>query len=115
VQDGVELHPTFGWPPERLAYLIAGGEAGLVRSIEGAEDDGAAAVAADEGLALGDEDVMVAVAAWGQDRVHLRGAAARAAGALTINLADNPGTLVWRPRSRCCSRPAPRSSPARLG
>src|SRR5688500_11482563 len=34
VQDGVELHPTFGWPPGRLAYLIAGGEAALVRSIE---------------------------------------------------------------------------------
>ena len=39
VQDGVELHPTFGWPRERLHYLIAGGEAALVRSIEGAEDD----------------------------------------------------------------------------
>src|SRR3954454_3343838 len=25
VQDGVELHPTFGWPSERLGYLLAGG------------------------------------------------------------------------------------------
>ena len=43
VQDGVELHPTFGWPRERLCYLIAGGERALVASIEGAEDDAAAA------------------------------------------------------------------------
>ena len=40
VQDGVELWPTFGWPNERLLYLIAGGEAALTRSREGAEDDG---------------------------------------------------------------------------
>ena len=46
VQDGVELHPTFGWPRERLCYLIAGGERALVESIEGAEDDQAAGVAA---------------------------------------------------------------------
>ena len=42
VQDGVELYPTFGWPHERLVYLLAGGEAALVRSLEGAEDDAAA-------------------------------------------------------------------------
>src|SRR5687768_10244484 len=42
VQDGVELHPTFGWPDERLRYLLAGGETALVRSVEGAEDDDAA-------------------------------------------------------------------------
>ena len=42
VQDGVELYPTFGWPDERLVYLLAGGEAALVRSLEGAEDDAAA-------------------------------------------------------------------------
>jgi N-acetylmuramic acid 6-phosphate etherase len=93
VQDGVELHPTFGWPRERLCYLIAGGEAALVRSIEGAEDDVAAADAAVDGLALGAADVLVAVAASGRTAftcvVQRR---ARAAGALTIGLANNPGT-----------------------
>ena len=39
VQDGVELGPTFGWPAERLVYLMAGGIDALVRSVEGAEDD----------------------------------------------------------------------------
>jgi N-acetylmuramic acid 6-phosphate etherase len=93
VQDGVELHPTFGWPRERLSYLIAGGEAALVRSIEGAEDDAAAAVRAVDGLALGDIDVVVAVAASGRTAFTcavLR--RAREAGALTIGLANNPAT-----------------------
>ena len=65
VQDGVELHPTFGWPRERLCYLIAGGERALVASIEGAEDDAAAAAAVDA-LALAASDVVVAVAASGR-------------------------------------------------
>jgi N-acetylmuramic acid 6-phosphate etherase len=93
VQDGVELHPTFGWPRERLHYLIAGGEQALVQSIEGAEDDAAAAVAALEGLALGESDVLVAVAASGRTTftcaVQRR---ARAAKALTVGIANNPDT-----------------------
>ena len=48
------------------AILIAGGEAALVRSIEGAEDDAAAGAAAVDGLALGAADVLVAVAASGR-------------------------------------------------
>jgi len=93
VQDSVELHPTFGWPRARLAYLIAGGEAALVRSIEGAEDDAAAAVAAVEALALGDADVLVAVAASGRTAFTCAAQRrARATGALTIGLASNPGT-----------------------
>jgi len=93
VQDGVELHPTFGWPRERLAYLIAGGEAALVRSIEGAEDDAAAAGAAVDGLALGKRDVVVSVAASGRTAFTCAAQRrARAEGALTIGLANNPGT-----------------------
>src|SRR5688500_17288409 len=46
LQDGVELHPTFGWPNERLVYFLAGGDEALVRSVEGAEDDGDAGAAA---------------------------------------------------------------------
>ena len=46
VQDGAELTPTFGWPPERLLLLIAGGDEALLHSVEGAED------AAEDGAAL---------------------------------------------------------------
>jgi N-acetylmuramic acid 6-phosphate etherase len=93
VQDGVELHPTFGWPRERLCYVIAGGERALVKSIEGAEDDADAAVAAVDGLAISATDVVVALAASGRTTftcaVQQR---ARAAGALTIGVANNANT-----------------------
>jgi N-acetylmuramic acid 6-phosphate etherase len=91
VQDGVELHPTFGWPNERLVYLLAGGDAALVRSVEGAEDDGDAGAAAVAELRPGQDDVLVAVAASGTTaftRAAL--ATARRAGALTVGLANNP-------------------------
>lgn len=93
VQDGVELHPTFGWPRDRLRYLIAGGEPALVASVEGAEDDAAAGVAGVDALGIGKGDVVIAVAASGRTTftcaVQRR---ARGAGALTIALANNPGT-----------------------
>ena len=44
MQDGAELPPTFAWPPERLRFIIAGGEGALIASVEGAEDDVADAV-----------------------------------------------------------------------
>lgn len=95
VQDGVELYPTFGWPHERLAYLIAGGEAALVRSVEGAEDDRDAGVTAAQALKPGRADVFVCVAASGGTR-FTRGvqAAAWVAGAMTIGMANNPGAAL---------------------
>jgi N-acetylmuramic acid 6-phosphate etherase len=93
VQDGVELYPTFGWPHERLATVIAGGTAALTRSIEGAEDDVAAGQAAAAALQLGANDVVISVAASGTTKFTLAvQATARQAGALTIGLANNPGS-----------------------
>lgn len=91
VQDGVELHPTFGWPHARLLYLVAGGDAALVRSVEGAEDDAEAGRLA--GGRLDAADVLVAVAASGTTPYTVAvQAAAGAAGALCVALAGNPGT-----------------------
>lgn len=92
VQDGVELYPTFGWPHERLAFLIAGGEAALVQSVEGAEDDWEAGVREAGALRPGVGDVFVCVAASGGTR-FTRGvvAAARGAGAMTVGMANNRG------------------------
>lgn len=91
VQDGVELYPTFGWPDERLVYLLAGGEAALIHSLEGAEDDAAAGRSEMGALAPGRADVVVAVTASGTT-AFTRAAlsAAAAAGALTIAMASNP-------------------------
>ena len=93
VQDGVELLPTFGWPAERLVFLIAGGQSALTRSAEGAEDD--ADTAAHEAAMLGacSRDVLISVAASGTTPYTLAvQRTVRSAGALTIALANNPGT-----------------------
>ncbi|MEK9660341.1 MAG: N-acetylmuramic acid 6-phosphate etherase [Alphaproteobacteria bacterium] len=95
VQDGVELTPTFGWPSERLDFVIAGGDAALTRAIEGAEDDGDAARACIEAIGVGAADVCIALSASG--RTPYTCAAARAAhqrGALTIAIANNAGAVL---------------------
>ncbi|MFZ1427016.1 MAG: N-acetylmuramic acid 6-phosphate etherase [Geminicoccaceae bacterium] len=91
VQDGVELYPTFGWPNERLVYLQAGGVEALVRSLEGAEDDAEAGRSAVLDLNPGASDVVIAVAASGTTAfTRAAQTAGRAAGALTVGLANNP-------------------------
>lgn len=93
IQDGVELLPTFGWPRERLAYLMAGGERALMQAIEGAEDDAEAGRAELLALAPKPADVLIAVAASGRTPYTVAVAeAAQAAGALVIGIACNPGT-----------------------
>jgi N-acetylmuramic acid 6-phosphate etherase len=91
--DAVELSPTFSWPRERAIALVAGGAAAIAEAVEGAEDNfeqGAADVAA---TAPAPNDVVLAVAASGCTP-YVLGAlqAARAAGALTIGIANNPGS-----------------------
>lgn len=93
VQDGVELGPTFGWPATRLLYLMAGGMSALAASAEGAEDDAEAACAAVRTSGIGPDDVVIGVAASGRTPFTTAViVAARAAGALTIAIANNPGT-----------------------
>jgi len=90
-QDGTELEPTFDWPRERLCLLIAGGVRALTEAVENAEDDIGAAQAALAAQAVGRADVVIALAASGATPYTLaclRGA--RAAGALTIGIANNP-------------------------
>lgn len=65
VLDAAECPPTFGTPPEMVVGLIAGGPSALVRSIEGAEDDTAAAERELSSLKVGDKDVVVGIAASG--------------------------------------------------
>lgn len=93
VQDGVELLPTYGWARERTAYLIAGGKDALIASIEGSEDDAAAAEIAVRHLAPTANDVVVGVAASGTTPYTVAAVRqASAGGALTVGLANNPET-----------------------
>ena len=97
VQDGVELTPTFNWPFERLAFLIAGGPAALTRTQQGAEDDRAAAQAAIREEEIGPSDVLIGIAASGRTPYVIPALeAAGAAGALTIAIANNADAPVLR-------------------
>jgi N-acetylmuramic acid 6-phosphate etherase len=91
VQDGTELCPTFNWPAQRLLFLMAGGEAALMKSVEGAEDsdtDGARAVAEAK---IGATDVVIGLAASGTTPYTVGALrAAQTAGAVTIGIANNP-------------------------
>jgi N-acetylmuramic acid 6-phosphate etherase len=93
VQDGAELMPTFSWPPQRLVLLIAGGEEALLHAVEGAEDqiEHANDEIARRGVTA--EDVLIAAAASGTTPFTLACLrSAKAAGALTVGIANNPGT-----------------------
>lgn len=95
VQDGAELHPTFGWPMDRMVFLMAGGTSALTQAYEGAEDDTAAAGADIAAAGVGVRDVVIGVAASGRTPYTLAAVAqARAAGALTIAIANNAGSAL---------------------
>jgi N-acetylmuramic acid 6-phosphate etherase len=65
VLDAAECPPTFGSPPEMVVGVIAGGSAALVRSVEGAEDDMAAAAREMDQLKVSAKDVVLGIAASG--------------------------------------------------
>ncbi len=95
VQDGAELGPTFGWPAERVLLLPAGGAEALVRAVENAEDSSEAAADTVRIHAIGARDVVLAVAASGTTPYTVAFLTlARRAGALTIGIANNPGTQL---------------------
>lgn len=95
VQDGAELFPTFSWPREQVAFIVAGGEGALLRAIENAEDsaeDGARRVAE---ISIGPNDVVIGVAASGRTPFTVAAVeAARNRGALTVGVASNRGSLL---------------------
>lgn len=93
VLDGVELLPTFSWPSERAIGLLAGGLGAMFLAVEGAEDDHAQGMADLAALAPTANDVVLLLSASG-GAPYVLGAleAATAASALTLGIANNPGT-----------------------
>ncbi|PYD75298.1 N-acetylmuramic acid 6-phosphate etherase [Novacetimonas pomaceti] len=91
MQDGVELLPTFGWEPERLILLLAGGNDAVYQAAEGAEDRddvARAEILAHDPCA---NDVVLGIAASGSTPYTCAAiGAARTAGSLTIGIACNP-------------------------
>lgn len=97
VQDGAELLPTFGWPADRVAFVVAGGEGALLRPVENAEDSGADGAARVIDLNVGRDDVLIGVAASGGTPFTIEALrTAKARGALTIGVSSNEDALLLR-------------------
>ncbi|WP_343627743.1 N-acetylmuramic acid 6-phosphate etherase [Roseateles sp.] len=95
VLDSVELVPTFSWSRERAIAVLAGGEGAMFVAVEGAEDDEPQGRRDIEALRPGPNDVVIGIAASGHTPYVLGAlAAGRAAGSLTIGVANNPGAEV---------------------
>jgi N-acetylmuramic acid 6-phosphate etherase len=89
--------PTFGWPHERLLLLIAGGQDAMVKAIEGAEDEAERASELVAFHTVGENDVLVGVAASGTTPFTLSCLReAKGRGALTIGIANNRDTALLR-------------------
>jgi len=89
--DAVELFPTFGWPPEKTLVFLAGGDRAAFEAVEEAEDDEAEGQKA--GAKLGKNDVLLGISASGRTPFVLGAVkAAKAQGALTLGIANNPGS-----------------------
>ena len=99
LQDAMELGPTYGWPAERLAVLLAGGPDRITpASMPGAaEDEGEEARRELGALKPNGTDVVIAVAASGETPYTVAALeAGRDAGCLTVGIANNPDTALLR-------------------
>jgi N-acetylmuramic acid 6-phosphate etherase len=97
VLDASECPPTFGSEPEMVSGIIAGGAAALVKSQEGAEDDGVAARIAVEGKQLGGDDVVIGIAASGTTpfvQAAVQRAQELGAATVLVTCSDPPPELV---------------------
>ena len=91
VQDGVELLPTFSWPKSRLDYIIAGGNAAVLNSIEDAEDNILEATKIVLTKSINSKDVIIGLAASGNTPFTCKVLEeANKKNALTIAISNNP-------------------------
>ncbi len=97
VQDGVELYPTFGWPVDRLNFLLAGGKEALTKSIENSEDDIENAKFLAKNNNFNESDVVIGLAASGNTKFTeeiLKIASKK--GALTVAISNNPNGSILK-------------------
>ncbi|MEO9170479.1 MAG: N-acetylmuramic acid 6-phosphate etherase [Candidatus Baltobacteraceae bacterium] len=94
VLDAAEMSPTFGTPAGLVCAHIAGGNAALLRSVEGAEDDARTAEDEMRGHVAPDDAVVGISASGGARYVVAAMRAARAAGAYTIAMVNTESSLL---------------------
>lgn len=93
--DAAECGPTFGVGEEMLIPLLAGGPGAFLHAVEGAEDDGQAAIDALDGFGLTSNDALVGIAASGRTAFTLAAIEhAKGRGALTGAIVNNLATPI---------------------
>lgn len=97
LMDAAECGPTFGLDEGRVVAVMAGGGEASRRAVEQGEDDRAAGRRDVGEVDLVAADVVVGISASGRTPYVVAALeAAAAAGALTIALANNPGSALSR-------------------
>ena len=97
VLDAAECPPTFHTPPGLVRALIAGGDAALRRSIEGAEDDPEAGVRDLTASGISPSDAILGISASGQTPYVLGALShARRLGAVTLSISCTPDSELSR-------------------
>ena len=90
--DALEIPQTYGEPAERFATILAGGLAITESLVGGPEDDAAQAERDVTQAKVGKADCVVAISASGSTPYTSAGlVAAKAAGAATVAITNNPG------------------------
>jgi len=93
--DAAECVPTFGTDPGLVVALMAGGRRAASAAVEGAEDEHDSAARDLNAISLRAEDVVLAVSSSGRTPYALGAVtAARALGAATIGVSNNPGSRL---------------------
>jgi N-acetylmuramic acid 6-phosphate etherase len=97
VLDAAECPPTFHTPPGLVRALIAGGDAALRRSIEGAEDDPEAGVRDLTASGISPSDAILGISASGRTPYVLGALShARRLGAVTLSISCTPDSELSR-------------------
>jgi N-acetylmuramic acid 6-phosphate etherase len=95
ILDAVECPPTFNTDPAQVIGLMAGGPAGLLKAVEGAEDSGEAGRQDLKQAGLSSADVVVGIAASGRTPYVIGGVDyARESGAFSIGFSCNPDAEI---------------------
>ena len=97
IQDGIELIPTFGWPSDRIDYVMAGGDEAVLKSVENAEDDLKNAKAIFQKNLINKNDVVIGLAASGNTPFTCEiMKMAYKVNALTIAISNNPSGRILK-------------------
>ncbi|MFN4253634.1 MAG: N-acetylmuramic acid 6-phosphate etherase [Saprospiraceae bacterium] len=95
VVDASEIPPTFGAPPDWVVGIIAGGDTAIRRAVENAEDNPTQAWLDLAAHGIGNQDIVIGIAASGSTPYVVHGLrACRERGIATGCITCNPGAPV---------------------